>query len=171
MYLRLATGDLREVRSAVPGKRQAAKAVQRMTAHSVVFFSPGAHLKSIRRSEAVSGAPFRNRDLDSAVAGPISPQRASTYPDLTPLLFRAWCQTQEHCCFGCSSGPHVGGLQPSACIAAAPSQHASFRIPASFPPYHQRLKPYIFSEAEVARAAGRGIKPDAETRPRHFAQK
>jgi integrase len=41
--------------------------------------------------------------------------------------------------------------------------------PSSFPPYHQRLKPYIFSEAEVARllraAAGLNRSPLSPLRP------
>ena len=40
--------------------------------------------------------------------------------------------------------------------------------PSLFPPYHQRLKPYIFSEAEVARLlrAASGLK---RVPSRHFA--
>ena len=59
MYLRLATGDLREVALPVPG-RQTGKEGTMMTRgirfHSGVFISPGARLRSVCGSEAGFGA-------------------------------------------------------------------------------------------------------------------
>ena len=70
--------------------------------------------------------------------------------------------------------PGFGGFgcwrfAPSACIAAGPNRSASFQTSVHFPSYHQRLKPYIFSEAEVAKllraAAGLERKPVSPLRP------
>src|ERR1700680_1940497 len=57
----------------------------------------------------------------------------------------------------------------SACIVADPNHSASFRTSASFPAYHQRQKPYIFSEGEVARLLDAASKvtrnPSSPLRP------
>ena len=57
----------------------------------------------------------------------------------------------------------------SACIDAERNHIASCRTPAAFPAYHQRLRPYIFSESEVARllnaAADLKSNPSTPLRP------
>jgi integrase/recombinase XerD len=83
----------------------------------------------------------------------------SKYPDLNAAAFQAWCHTLEHV----SSGVRrVRMLEVCAfCLYRRRTQPQCFvPDPSSFPPYHQRLKPYIFSEAEVARllSAASGLK-------------
>lgn len=72
------------------------------------------------------------------------------YPDLNAAVFDAWCHTQEHL----SSGVRwVRMLEVSSfCVYRRRTEpHCFVPDPTSFPPYHQRVKPYIFSEAEVAK--------------------
>src|SRR5215472_2834996 len=71
------------------------------------------------------------------------------YPDLNAAAFEAWCHTHEQV----SSGVRrVRMLEIAAfCLYRRRTEPQCF-VPdsSSFPAYHQRLKPYIFSEAEVA---------------------
>jgi integrase/recombinase XerD len=81
------------------------------------------------------------------------------YRDLDAAAFEAWCHTHEHV----SSGVRrVRMLEVGAfCLYRRRTEPQCFvPDPASFPPYHQRLKPYIFSEAEVAKLlhASSGLK-------------
>ena len=72
------------------------------------------------------------------------------YPDLNADAFEAWCHTYEHL----SSGVRrVRMLEvASFCVYRRRTEPQGFMPdPCSFPGYHQRIKPYIFSEAEVAK--------------------
>jgi integrase/recombinase XerD len=71
------------------------------------------------------------------------------YPDLNAAAFQAWCHTHEHVTSGVR---RVRMLEVCAfCLYRRRTEPQCFvPDPNSFPPYHQRLKPYIFSEAEVA---------------------
>jgi len=72
------------------------------------------------------------------------------YRDLNTAAFEAWCHTHEHVTSGVR---RVRMLEVGAfCLYRRRTEPQCF-VPdsTSFPPYHQRLKPYIFSEAEVAR--------------------
>jgi len=90
------------------------------------------------------------------------------YPDLNAAAFQAWCHTHEHV----SSGVRrVRMLEVrSFCLYRHRTEPQCFvPDPSSFPAYHQRLKPYIFSEAEVAKLlrAASGLKrnPSSPMRP------
>jgi len=72
------------------------------------------------------------------------------YPDLSPAAFQGWCHTHEHVASGVR---RVRMLEVrSFCLYRCRTEPQCF-IPdlSSFPSYHQRLKPYIFSETEVAK--------------------
>jgi integrase len=81
------------------------------------------------------------------------------YRDLNAAAFEAWCHTHEHVASGVR---RVRMLEVSAfCLYRRRTEPQCFVPDAtSFPPYHQRLKPYIFSEAEVAKLlhASSGLK-------------
>jgi integrase/recombinase XerD len=81
------------------------------------------------------------------------------YPDLNAAAFQAWCHTLEHVTSGVR---RVRMLEVGAfCLYRRRTEPQCFvPDPSSFPPYHQRLKPHIFSEAEVARllAAASSLK-------------
>jgi integrase len=83
----------------------------------------------------------------------------SKYPDLDAGAFQAWCRTHEHVTSGVR---RVRMLEVYAfCLYRRRTEPQCFvPDPTSFPAYHQRLKPYIFSEAEVARLlrAASGLK-------------
>jgi integrase/recombinase XerD len=70
------------------------------------------------------------------------------YPDLNASAFQAWCHTHEHV----SSGVRrIRMLEVrSFCLYRRRTEPQCF-VPDlhAFPPYHQGLKPYIFSEKEV----------------------
>ena len=81
------------------------------------------------------------------------------YRDLNAAAFEAWCHTHEHVTSGVRRVRmlEVGAL----CLYRRRTEPQCFvPDPTSFPPYHQRLKPYIFSEAEVAKLlhASSGLK-------------
>ena len=83
----------------------------------------------------------------------------SKYPDLDAAAFQAWCRTHEHVASGVR---RVRMLEVCAfCLYRRRTEpHCFVPDPTSFPVYHQRLKPHIFSEAEVARLlrAASGLK-------------
>jgi integrase/recombinase XerD len=94
--------------------------------------------------------------------------QSSKYPDLNAAAFQAWRHTHEHV----SSGVRrVRMLEVcSFCLYRRRTEPQCFvPDPSSFPEYHQRLKPYIFSEAEVAKLlhAASGLKrnPSSPLRP------
>lgn len=74
---------------------------------------------------------------------------SGTYSDLTAEAFRAWCLTQEVVTSGVR---RVRMLEVyNFCLYRRRTESQCFLPnPNTFPNYHQRLKPYIFSEAEVA---------------------
>ena len=75
---------------------------------------------------------------------------SSTYPDMSAAAFQAWCHTHERV----SSGVRrIRMLEVRAfCLYRRRSEPQCFVPDLSFfPTYHQRLKPYIFSESEIAK--------------------
>lgn len=75
---------------------------------------------------------------------------SAKHPNLNAAAFEAWCHTHEHV----SSGVRrVRMLEVSSfCLYRRRTEPQCFvPDPASFPAYHQRLQPYIFSEAEAAK--------------------
>jgi len=95
-------------------------------------------------------------------------ENSAKYPDLNAAAFEAWCHTYERV----SSGVRrVRMLEVSGfCIYRRRTEpHCFVPDPNSFPPYHQRIKPYIFSEIEVARllraASGLQRYPASPLRP------
>jgi len=95
-------------------------------------------------------------------------EHSAQYPDLNAAAFEAWCHTHEHV----SSGVRrVRMLEVSSfCLYRRRTEPQSF-VPdaSSFPAYHQRVKPHIFSEAEVAKllraASGLSRYPASPLRP------
>jgi integrase/recombinase XerD len=83
----------------------------------------------------------------------------SKYPDLNAAAFQTWCHSHEH---GTSGVRRVRMLEVCAlCLYRRRTEPQCFvPDPTSFPSYHQRLKPYIFSEVEVAKLlrAASGLK-------------
>jgi integrase len=93
---------------------------------------------------------------------------SAKYPDLNTAAFEAWCHTHEHV----SSGVRrVRMLEVCAvCLYRRRTEPQCFvPDPSSFPAYHQRIRPYIFSEAEVAKllraASGLDRCPASPLRP------
>ncbi len=79
--------------------------------------------------------------------------QSTKYPDLNAAAFQAWCHTHEHVASGVR---RVRMLEVcSFCLYRRRTESQCF-VPdaSSFPAYHQRLKPYIFSEADVASLLG-----------------
>ena len=71
-------------------------------------------------------------------------EHRDTYLDLDPAAFHAWCHTHEHVASGVR---RVRMLEVRAfCLYRRRTEPQCF-VPdlISFPSYHQRLKPYIFS--------------------------
>src|SRR5580658_7774112 len=94
--------------------------------------------------------------------------QSAKYSDLNAAAFQAWCHTHEHVSSGVRQ---VRMLEVcSFCLYRRRTEPQCFvPDPSSFPEYHQRLKPYIFSEAEVAKLlhAASGLKrnPSSPLRP------
>lgn len=93
---------------------------------------------------------------------------SAKYRDLDGTAFEAWCHTHEDV----SSGVRrVRMLAVSSfCLYRRRTEPQCFvPDPSSFPTYHQRVKPYIFSEAEVAKllrtASGLRRDPLSPLRP------
>lgn len=95
-------------------------------------------------------------------------EHSAQYPDLNAAAFEAWCHSYEHV----SSGVRrVRMLEVAAfCLYRRRTEPQCF-VPdaSSFPAYHQRIKPHIFSEAEVAKllraASGLPRYPASPLRP------
>jgi integrase len=83
--------------------------------------------------------------------------QASQYPDLNAPAFQAWCQTQEHV----ASGERRARMRQvyNFCLYRRRTEpHCFVPDPTLFPKSHQTVRPYIFSEHEIARlleASGR----------------
>lgn len=93
------------------------------------------------------------RQFDSATHALQSLDRLlvkEAYPDLNAAAFDAWCKTQQHLASGVR---RVRMLEVHAsCVYWRRTEPQCFLPdPPSFPPYHQRLRPHIFTESEVAR--------------------
>jgi integrase/recombinase XerD len=95
-------------------------------------------------------------------------EHSAKYQDLNAAAFEAWCHSYEHV----SSGVRrVRMLEVAAfCLYRRRTEPQCFvPDPSSFPAYHQRLKPYIFSEAEVGKllraASGLTRCPASPLRP------
>ena len=93
---------------------------------------------------------------------------SAKYPDLNAAAFEAWCRTHEHVASGVR---RIRMLNVhSFCLYRRRTEPQCF-VPDlnSFPAYHQRLKPYIFSEAEVAKllctASALERNPSSPVRP------
>ena len=69
--------------------------------------------------------------------------QAGTHKDLTRAAFHGWCQTHEHVASGVR---RVRMLEVHNFCAYRRRTEPDCFLPdlASFPPYHQRAKPYIF---------------------------
>ena len=76
--------------------------------------------------------------------------QSAKYSDLNAAAFQAWCHTHEHVTSGVR---RVRMLEVrSFCLYRRRTEPKCY-VPdlCFFPPYHQRLKPYIFSAAEVGK--------------------
>lgn len=75
---------------------------------------------------------------------------SANYPDLNAAAFQAWCRTHEHVASGVRRARMLEVR--SFCLYRRRTEPQCF-LPdlRSFPRYHQRLKPYIISEDEVAK--------------------
>ena len=89
---------------------------------------------------------------------------ASTHTDLTQSAFQGWCRTHEHLTSGVR---RVRMLEVRKFCAYRRRTEPNCFLPdsASFPPYHQHAKPYIFSESEIAKLlkAAEGLSPSSST--------
>jgi integrase len=95
-------------------------------------------------------------------------EQSATYPDLNAAAFHAWCHTHEHVASGVR---RVRMLEVRAfCLYRRRTEPQCF-VPDlnSFPSYHQRRKPYIFSQTDVSKllhaADGLERKPVSPLRP------
>jgi integrase/recombinase XerD len=123
----------------------------RVPLFSPVFASPIAPL--FTRYVELKRALGRRFDLPSRTLQSLDRflfDQNAKYPDLNAFAFQAWCNTHEHV----SSGVRrVRMLEiRSFCLYRRRTEPQCF-VPdlRAFPPYHQGLKPYIFSEKEVAK--------------------
>lgn len=95
-------------------------------------------------------------------------EHSAHYPDLNAAAFQAWCHTHENVTSGVR---RVRMLEVSSfCRYRRRTEPLCFAPdPRSFPAYHQRIRPYIFSEAEVAKllraASGLPRCPASPLRP------
>src|SRR5450755_3499279 len=94
--------------------------------------------------------------------------QSAKYSDLNAAAFQAWCHTHEHVTSGVRR-VHMLEVR-SFCLYRRRTEPQCFvPDPSFFPPYHQRLKPHIFSEVEVAKLlrAASGLKrnPVSPLRP------
>jgi integrase/recombinase XerD len=93
---------------------------------------------------------------------------SAEYQDLNAAAFEAWCHTHEHVASGVRRARMLEVR--SFCFYRRRTEARCF-VPdlRSFPTYHQRIKPYIFSQAEVAKLlrAASALKryPSSPVRP------
>jgi len=95
-------------------------------------------------------------------------EHSAKYPDLDAGAFAEWCHTHEHVSSGVRRVRMLDVL--SFCIYRQRTEPQCFvPDPSSFPAYHQRRTPYIFSEVEVAKLlrAATGLRryPASPLRP------
>jgi integrase len=95
-------------------------------------------------------------------------EHSARYPDLNAAAFEAWCHTHEHVASGVR---RVRMLEVASFCRYRRRTEPQCFVPDhnSLPAYHQRLKPYIFSAAEVAKllraASGLPRYPASPLRP------
>jgi integrase/recombinase XerD len=79
--------------------------------------------------------------------------QSAKYPDLNDAAFQAWCHTYEQVSSGVRRIRMLNVY--SFCLYRRRTEPQCF-VPdsSSFPNYHQPIRPYIFSEAEVAKLLG-----------------
>ena len=135
-----------------------------MMTRAVRFLLPGFHLALapvFTRYVDLKRALGRRFDMPSRTLQSLDRflHDQMTYTDLDLAVFQAWCHTHEHVASGVR---RVRMLEVCAfCLYRRRTEPQCFvPDPSLFPPYHQRLKPYIFSEAQVARLlrAASGLK-------------
>jgi integrase/recombinase XerD len=114
------------------------------------------------------GLRFRNATRTLESLDRFLRDQAAKYPDLDAAAFQAWYQTQEHL----ASGERRDRMLQiyNFCLYRRRTNPRCFvPDPAWFPRPHQRLRPYIFSEHDVARLveAVSGLKriPSSSLRP------
>lgn len=77
-------------------------------------------------------------------------KQKAKYSNLNAAAFQAWCHTHEHVASGVRRVRMLDVY--NFCLYRRRTELQCFvPDPGSFPSYHQRLKPYIFSEADVAK--------------------
>lgn len=76
--------------------------------------------------------------------------RATQYPDLNATAFQAWCQNQAHVASG-ERRCRMRQVYKFCLYRRRTEPHCFVPDPALFPKPHQTVRPYIFSEHEVAR--------------------
>ena len=90
-------------------------------------------------------APILGKSLDRFLH-----EQAAKYPDLSAGAFQGWCQTQEHLASGVRRRRML--QVHNFCLYRRRTDPQCFvPDPAWFPKPHQSVRPYIFSEQEVAR--------------------
>lgn len=107
----------------------------------------------IARFLTLKQALGRDYDGERRVLARLDAFLASTAPggaDLTPATFNAWCQTLSHL----RSGVRRSRMRVvrNLCLYRHRTEPNCFvPDPALFPPLHQPVRPYLFTEAEVGR--------------------
>ena len=107
------------------------------------------------------------RQFDSATHSLQSLDRLLTrkgYPDLNAAAFEAWCKTQEHLASGVRR-VRMLDVHAFRMYRRRTEPECFLPDPGAFPPYHQRLRPHIFTESEVFRLleAASGLKRNSST--------
>jgi len=91
-------------------------------------------------------------------------EHADTHRDLTGAAFQSWCRTHEHVASGIRR-VRMLEVHNFCAYRRRTDPNCFLPDPASFPPYHQRARPYIFSTTEVEKllkAAG-SLSPSPST--------
>jgi integrase/recombinase XerD len=89
---------------------------------------------------------------------------AGAHKDLTRTAFQSWCLTHEHLASGVRR-VRMLEVHKFCSYRRRTEPNCFLPDPTSFPPYHQRARPYIFSTAEIAKllkAAG-NLAPSPST--------
>jgi integrase/recombinase XerD len=89
---------------------------------------------------------------------------ASAHKDLTPVAFQSWCRTYEHLTSGVRR-VRMLEVHKFCAYRRRTEPNCFLPDPMSFPPYHQRARPYIFSTAEIAKllTAAASLAPSSST--------
>jgi len=124
---------------------------------------------ALQRYVGMKRALGRQFDSATQVLGSLDSLLAKDrYPDLDATAFNAWCKTQAHLASGVR---RVRMLEVHAfCLYRRRTEPDCFvPDPQTFPAYHQRIRPYIFTESEIIRllnAASRlNSNPSTPLRP------